>query len=536
MDITNFTKTFHRLLNEGRAEAFRDAYYPDVDDYILNKIIEIDPKSNGDDLSEYGKFLLKLKPTQSDIVQVGKDIEIYAKAVENGAEVPDMSEIESLENLHYIAVDIANEKSHLNSDEMRAQEDSFNCPVLFDDGGLKVIEITSEDAAEYYGGGTMWPWAGRSSEGSMFNQFAQMGKIYVIESKVDGKKYSVMKRGNRLRISDSNDELVEKSIFPSELLNTLTSIAENYKQEKKSCMNESIVKGMVSALYENYDKKHIKGNELKTSMNNLCECISDKSKIKSEINDRLNIVVEAYSSVGKNIDTVAYPEIMNIVCEGFGDTIADFKNRVKGKLVGTPEEAAATSDAITNAIVKKLHEIYPMAQQYAGKNLKGFSGTMVKLCLMVGEDALIDSILRPIIQREVERALENNPTTNYRDRKRCFNYIKDCFGYAGGMLYSTSDLLDAVKNAVGIHESKNNSTTLNENELNELLVEAVSKNIKQILSESELWHASDEDPVDDNARPEDDENFSNECKITETELTEMVKESVEKALYKIFSK
>ena len=45
MDINNITRNFYRFLNEGRAEAFRDAYYPEIDDYILNKIIEIDRKS-----------------------------------------------------------------------------------------------------------------------------------------------------------------------------------------------------------------------------------------------------------------------------------------------------------------------------------------------------------------------------------------------------------------------------------------------------------------------------------------------------------
>ena len=36
MDINNITRNFYRFLNEGRAEAFRDAYYPEIDDYILN--------------------------------------------------------------------------------------------------------------------------------------------------------------------------------------------------------------------------------------------------------------------------------------------------------------------------------------------------------------------------------------------------------------------------------------------------------------------------------------------------------------------
>ena len=52
MLLNEYKRNFFRLLNEGAAEMYRDSYYPEVDDYILEKIIEIDPESNGDDLSE----------------------------------------------------------------------------------------------------------------------------------------------------------------------------------------------------------------------------------------------------------------------------------------------------------------------------------------------------------------------------------------------------------------------------------------------------------------------------------------------------
>ena len=246
-------------------------------------------------------------------------------------------------------------------------------------------------------------------------------------------------------------------------------------------MVNTIVKGMVNALCENYDKKNLKGNELKTAMNAVCECVSNKEEIKTIVKNKLDVVVETYNHFGGKITVEQYPEIMNVICEGWDDGLADFAHRVKGKIVGTPEEAAQTVDAITNAIVKRLHEVYPMRVQYAGKQLRGFNGTLVKLCLMVGEDeSLIDSILREVIWNEADTALENNPTTNYRNKKRCFEFVKDCFGHAGGLMYMTSDLLDAAKQALGVNESKRNTTTLNESELNKILVEAVAKNIKKL--------------------------------------------------------
>lgn len=246
-------------------------------------------------------------------------------------------------------------------------------------------------------------------------------------------------------------------------------------------MIEHTVKGIVSTLYENFDKKHIKGNELKNSMNALCECVSNKEDIKTIVKDKLEVVAETYNHFGGKVCPENYCEMMNVVCEGFNDTLADFAHRVKGKLVGTPEEAAQTVDYITNAIVNKLHQVYATKEQYVGKNIKGFGGTLVKLCLMVGNDeSLIDSVLRNVIQQEVEVALESNPTINYRNRKRCVEFVKDCFGHAGGLMYITSDLLDAAKQALGVNESKRNTTTLNESELNKMLVEAVAKNIKKL--------------------------------------------------------
>lgn len=291
MDINNITRNFYRFLNEGRAEAFRDAYYPEIDDYILNKIIEIDPESNGDDVSEWGKFLMKLNPTHSDIPQAGEDIAIIAKAVKLGKDIPVLNNITTMEELHYLAIDIANEKGHMSDDEIKTQEESLNCPIVFDDGGVRVLEINSPECADHYGKGTMWPWAAQGSEGGMFQQLSQRGKIFVIKNENDDSLYSLVKIGNRLRLTDVNDEPVDKSIFPHELISSVMNINEGildlFKQEKTDPMIEKVAEGIVSALHKNFNNRggEVGNSELKTAMNRVCNAIKSEDELDGGVKD-----------------------------------------------------------------------------------------------------------------------------------------------------------------------------------------------------------------------------------------------------------
>lgn len=321
MENNNIKRTFYRFLNEGKAESFRDAYYPEIDDYILNKIIEIDPESNGDDVSEWGKLLMKLNPTQSDIEQAGEDISIIAKAAELGKDIPSLNDIETMEDLHYLAVDIANENGHMSDDEINSQEESLNCPIAFDDGGFRVIEINSPEAAEHYGKGTMWPWAAQGTNGGMFEELSQRGTIYVVKNETDGTIYSLVKLGNRMRITDENDEPVNKNMFPQELISTVMNVNESVtkfiKEKNHRNINENIVKNIISALNENYSKKHIKGSNLKNAMNAVCECVTKKSDINTVVKGKLKTVVESYNKMGKKITTEDYTKVLNLVKESF---------------------------------------------------------------------------------------------------------------------------------------------------------------------------------------------------------------------------
>lgn len=321
MEINNITRTFYRFLNEGKAESFRDAYYPEIDDYILNKIIEIDPESNGDDVSEWGKLLMRLSPTQSDIVQAGEDIAILAKAAKIGKDIPSLNDIENMEDLHYLAVDIANAKDHMSDDEKTSQEESLNCPIVFDDGGFRVVEINSREAAEYYGKGNMWPWALESTDGNMFDQLSQKGSIYVVKNETDGTTYSMMKLGNRIRITDTQDEPVNKSMFPQELIATVMNVNESVtkfnKTDKCAIINEHITKCIISALNENYTKRNVKGGELKNAMNAVCECVTKKSDINTIVKEKIETVVETYNHSNKQIITNDYVQILNLVKESF---------------------------------------------------------------------------------------------------------------------------------------------------------------------------------------------------------------------------
>ena len=320
MEINNITRTFYRFLNEGKAESFRDAYYPEIDDYILNKIIEIDPESNGDDVSEWGKLLMKLAPTQSDIEQAREDIAIIAKAANLGKDIPALNNITTMEDLHYLAVDIANAKEHMSDDEISSQEESLNAPIIFDDGGFRVIEMSTKDAAEYYGKGSRWPWALASTDGDMFEMLSQKGSIYVAKNETDGTMYSIMKLGNRMRITDFEDEPVNKSMFPQELISTVMNVNESvtkFNKSNNSMMNKHITECIISALNENYSKRNIKGGELKNAMNAVCECVNSKAEINTVVKEKVKNIVESYSKAGKQITTDNYTKILNRVTENF---------------------------------------------------------------------------------------------------------------------------------------------------------------------------------------------------------------------------
>ena len=256
MILNEYKRNFYRLLNEGAAEMYRDAYYPEIDDYLLEKIIEIDPDSNGDNLSDYGKLLLKLKPDMRDIEQVRQDIEVYAKADKNGVEVP---VVNTIEELHYAAVDLANANAHMSNDEITNKEQSLDCPVVYSDGEFNVIEICDRESAVYYGKGTMWVWG--ANNGDMFDQYAQRGKIYVIFEKSAGTKYSAINLGKRIRLTDERDEPADKSRFPQQLMNAIMGVNEskNMKKTKKMSNESKVMKltqnDLISMLSEAVEKK-----------------------------------------------------------------------------------------------------------------------------------------------------------------------------------------------------------------------------------------------------------------------------------------
>lgn len=269
MLLNEYKRNFFRLLNEGAAEMYRDSYYPEVDDYILEKIIEIDPESNGDDLSDFGKLLLKLNPQMSDFEQLRKDIDIFAKAVRNGAEVPD---VKTVDELHYAAVDLANSNAHMSGDEVNAQEESLGCPTVYSDGEYRVIDICNKDAAAYYGKGTMWIWG--ANDGNMFDQYSQKGKIYVILK--GSEKFSVIRMGSRLRITDAQDENVNKDMFPQEMLTALTGVNES--KNVRLTENE-----LMNMLVEAVENKMSQSKKVKLTESRLKKMISEA--VKKAINE-----------------------------------------------------------------------------------------------------------------------------------------------------------------------------------------------------------------------------------------------------------
>lgn len=334
MILNEYKRNFFRLLNEGAAEMYRDSYYPEVDDYILEKIIEIDPESNGDDLSDFGKLLLKIKPQMSDFAQVKEDIEIYAKAVRNGVEVPD---VKNVEELHYAAVDLANSNAHMSGDELNAQEESLGCPTVYNNGGYRVIDICNKDAAAHYAKGTTWIWG--ANNGEMFDQYSQRGKIYVILK--GSEKYSVIRMGNRLRITDAQDENVSKDMFPQELLTALTGVNEG----KNIRLSENELMDMLAEAVEN---KMSRSKKVKLTESRLKKMISEAVK-------------KAINEVGMKETYYGPQEIVQMIDNGM------FDNEVR-KFIVNGSFNQEIFDKVVDGIVTK-YNLSPMDEYVVAMNL-----------------------------------------------------------------------------------------------------------------------------------------------------------------------
>lgn len=422
MEINEIRRTFYRFLNEGKAEAFRDAYYPEVDDYILNKIIEIDPESNGDDLSDWGKLLLKFNPTQSDIQQAGEDIAILAKATKVGKNIPDISGIRSLEDLHYIAIDIANKKADMSDDEIQTQENSLNCPVVFDDGGFKVLEINTPECAEHYGKGTMWPWAAQGADGGMFQQLSQRGKIFVVKNNTDNTMYSLVKMGSRIRLTDVNDESLDKSVLPQELLTTIMNINEGildlFRQKDNDPMIEKVAEGIVEALRKNFNNRNGEAgnNDLKMAMNRVCNAINgedDLEGVKDVIVSKSKELLKdssRFSGGGQEymmIKPELIPEILNMTAEVIekGDNMSENENTIN------------KTDTMSESKIVKMNEndlnsfLYEALEKQMGKLIKesklwhGADNMLVKEDKKTVRVKITESELRKMVTESVKRQL-----------------------------------------------------------------------------------------------------------------------------------
>lgn len=524
-------RTFFRFLNEGKAEMFRDAYYPEIDDYILNKIIEIDPESNGDDVSEWGKFLMKLKPTQSDIQQAGEDISILFKAKEIGTEIPDLNSIQSFEDLHYIAVDIANSKGNMSADEIQNKEESLNCPIVFDDGGFRVLEMNSPECVEHYGKGTMWPWAGQSSEGDMFQELSQRMKIYVVKNETDGSLYSLLKMGNRIRITDTNDEPVDKSMFPQEMITTIMNLNEStfdfYRQEEDDSVYEQIAEGIVNALHENFKNSEgeIGNNGIKNAMNRVYSSIDNEDELDTKVkgvitNKSKELLKDSAKTNGKiMVKPDLIPEILNKTAdeienmnEGIMDTVGNFVSNTKDKIFGSDDDKGFLTDKIVNSLINFAKKLYPTIQnQEMVNSAGGFKKTIMQGLLLLNDESQIESIMRPVMTMLIRSIIDEYPMLSAKNPKRCAKLVMDCFGGKGGLFNCHTDFWDMIKERVGGNNNYvQESVKMNGNELNNFLYEALEKQMGKLINESELWYGADEDPVDDNLRPEDDENFPND--------------------------
>lgn len=335
MILNEYKRTFFRLLNEGAAEMYRDAYYPEVDDYILEKIIEVDPESNGDDLSDFGKLLLKIKPQMSDFAQVKEDIAIYAKAARNGVDVPD---VKTVEELHYAAVDLANSNAHMSGDELNAQEESLGCPTVYSDGEYKVVDICNKDAAAHYAKGTTWIWG--ANNGEMFDQYSQRGKIYVIIK--GNEKFSVIRlNNNRLRITNAQDDSVDKSQFPQEMLTTLTGVNES--KNVRLTENE-----LMDMLVEAVENKMSQSKKVKLTETRVKKMISEAVK-------------KAINEVGMKETYYGPQEIVQMIDNGM------FDNEVKKFIVNDDVDMDAFHKVVDGIVTK--YNLNPMDEYVVAMNL-----------------------------------------------------------------------------------------------------------------------------------------------------------------------
>lgn len=561
MTDNEIRRTFFRFLNEGKAEAFRDAYYPEIDDYILNKILEIDPMSNGDDLSDFGKLLLKLKPTHSDIQQAGQDVAVLAKAMELGNSEISLSEIKSLEDLHYLAVDIANEKGNMSAEEIQSQEISINCPVVYEGKGYKVMQITDEAGAEHYGKGTMWPWAANGANGSMFNELSQKYKIFVVKNESDGSLYSLVSMGKRVRITDRNDEPVDKFMFPQELIDSVMGLNEGildfFKKDKSDPMIDKVVDELMSDIINGNINPN---NDLGTAIARVKNAVGEadlESVIRPILAEKANEILADAERFGDGkmgrqqymtIPVGKYPQILNAVAdelenklnngtegetdmnEGFMDKAGEFVQGAKDKMFGSDEDKGMLTDRIVESLVNYLKKLYSVVKgKQMSKPMPGFKGVMVKALLMLVDESQIESIMRPVLTTIVRGIIDDYPMLSAKNPQQCSQTVMNCLGGKGGFFNSASELYEkiqaALQNNGKFYESREvKTTTLNQKELDTFLKEALDKSMEKIIEERRQ-----------KALAESKKNKKMTVKLTESQMREFVENSVRKYLKESFS-
>ena len=171
-------------LDEAKATAddVYNKYYSNIDRNVFNAALNADPTARTGFIGKYTKWILNLakkglwKPT--DTQETRDCLERFSK-IGHKMEKNDIQQYQSVAELYDAikAMDGVKTRSETRNDAEKVYEDS----------AWTVIVPHTKEAAQLYGSNTKWCTAGKT--GNMFDYYNDMGDLYIIIAKKDGKKY-----------------------------------------------------------------------------------------------------------------------------------------------------------------------------------------------------------------------------------------------------------------------------------------------------------------------------------------------------------
>ena len=210
------------------ADEVYQKYYSNIDHNVFNAAIAADPTAKNGGMGKYTKWILNLinkglwEP--GDSYETRNCLERFAKI---GARLPkkDIQQYQSLDELYQAIQDASDVKT-------RSEVKCGGAEKVYEDSDWVVIHPKTEEAAIYYGRGTMWCTSSTDAYNS-FNDFNEDGPLYIIISKDDpNMKWQFHVESNQFKnVYDTQVDATELDMYgdPDGLFKFIQSIDKNFQ-------------------------------------------------------------------------------------------------------------------------------------------------------------------------------------------------------------------------------------------------------------------------------------------------------------------